>query len=85
MAIAVVLPHLDERDPGVHGVDELRVLPRRAVVRDGEDICPDVRPGTDHGLLTRHLERRCLDGDIIDELAAVCGVDEELRRRALRD
>jgi trimethylamine--corrinoid protein Co-methyltransferase len=36
-------------------------------------------------LLARHLERPCLDADIIDELAAVCGVDEELRRRALRD
>jgi trimethylamine--corrinoid protein Co-methyltransferase len=36
-------------------------------------------------LLGQHLERRCLDTDIIDELAAVCGVDEELRRRALRD
>ncbi|NLE23189.1 MAG: hypothetical protein GX624_10515 [Actinobacteria bacterium] len=36
-------------------------------------------------LLARHLERPCLAADIIDELAAVCGVDEELRRRALRD
>jgi trimethylamine--corrinoid protein Co-methyltransferase len=36
-------------------------------------------------LLAAHLERRCLDADTIDELAAVCGVDEALRRRALRD
>jgi trimethylamine:corrinoid methyltransferase-like protein len=36
-------------------------------------------------LLARHLERPCLDADIIDELATVCGVDEELRRHALRD
>lgn len=36
-------------------------------------------------LLARHLEQPCLGADVIDELAAVCGVDEELRRRALRD
>jgi trimethylamine--corrinoid protein Co-methyltransferase len=36
-------------------------------------------------LLARHLEHRCLEADVIEELAAVCGVDEELRRRALRD
>jgi trimethylamine--corrinoid protein Co-methyltransferase len=36
-------------------------------------------------LLAEHLERPCLDTDVIDELAAVCGVDDELRRRALRD
>jgi trimethylamine--corrinoid protein Co-methyltransferase len=36
-------------------------------------------------LLSRHLDQPCLEPDKIDELAAVCGVDEELRRRALRD
>ena len=36
-------------------------------------------------LLARHVEQPCLPTETIDELAAVCGVDEDLRRRARRD
>ena len=35
-------------------------------------------------LLARHAERTCLEADKIDQLAAVCGVDEDLLRRARR-
>jgi trimethylamine--corrinoid protein Co-methyltransferase len=36
-------------------------------------------------LLATHLQQPCLERDAIEELAAVCGVDEALRRYALRD
>ena len=36
-------------------------------------------------LLARHGERPCLEADRIDQLAAVCRVDEDLRRHARRD
>ncbi len=35
-------------------------------------------------LLAKHAERTCLAADQIDELAAICGVDEHSQRRALR-
>jgi trimethylamine--corrinoid protein Co-methyltransferase len=36
-------------------------------------------------LLAKHAQQPCLAVETIDALAAVCGVDEDLRRRALRD
>jgi trimethylamine--corrinoid protein Co-methyltransferase len=36
-------------------------------------------------LLAVHVQQPCLAAETIDALAAVCGVDEDLRRRALRD
>lgn len=45
----------------------------------------DVAAAEVERLLTRHGERPCLDVGTIDELAAVCGVDEESVRRARRD
>jgi trimethylamine--corrinoid protein Co-methyltransferase len=36
-------------------------------------------------LLARHTERTCLAADQIDELAAICGVDEQSVHRARRD
>jgi trimethylamine--corrinoid protein Co-methyltransferase len=45
----------------------------------------DVAAAKVEDLLARHAERPCLELDQIDELAAVCGVDEDLRRAARRD
>ncbi|MBE0527911.1 MAG: trimethylamine methyltransferase family protein [Thermoleophilia bacterium] len=36
-------------------------------------------------LLAKHAERQCLPADQIDELAAICGADEESVRRARRE
>ena len=45
----------------------------------------DVAEAEVERLLARHAERPCLEADKIDELAAVCGVDDDLRRRAHRE
>lgn len=45
----------------------------------------DVASAEVERLLARHGERPCLEVDKVDELAAVCGVDEESVRRARRD
>ena len=45
----------------------------------------DVTQAEVERLLAMHAEQPCLAADTIDALAAVCGVDEDLRRRALRD
>ena len=36
-------------------------------------------------LLAKHAERACLEADQVDELAAICGVDEDSLRRARRE
>jgi trimethylamine--corrinoid protein Co-methyltransferase len=45
----------------------------------------DVASAEVERLLARHHEQPCLDPDRIDELAAVCAVDDALRRHAQRD
>jgi trimethylamine--corrinoid protein Co-methyltransferase len=45
----------------------------------------DVAEAAVERLLAQHAERSCLAADQIDELAAVCGVDDESVRRARRE
>ena len=45
----------------------------------------DVAEAEVERLLAKHAERSCLEADKIDELAAICGVDDESVRRAHRE
>ena len=45
----------------------------------------DVAEAEVERLLAKHAERSCLEADKIDELAAICGVDDESVRRARRE
>ena len=51
VAVAVVLPHAGHRERGVRGAEEVVVLMRGPVVRDFQDVGPQIHAGGEQGLL----------------------------------